>query len=219
VAMQSKLVRSVMVGITAVALAACSSNPTESEEYQALLNERDAIAQNLERASENLEETRVSLGDAQQEAESLRSDLTIAAGRVESLDDRLDETRDAVEGARAAARAAIVNMMLVTQDGYDMAEELGVPIHVADASMALIGGPWETWQDLIVDSTVALEWRDLIMEVDDPELTEAWDTWWDSEYDSQEEAAAFMEVELRLYLAMLERMDQAIGVQMVQGAQ
>jgi len=198
--------------------AACSSDPTESEEYQTLLTERGALSEQLADATTDLEATTqelvdmtAALADSEAEAETLQVKLTDREEEVASLRNAGNDVRDLLVTADAAMKAKAFFETWITTGFYDELAGLQVPMELGDQVMIYLDNQWVTWRDL-VETDALFDFRDIVREIGDDELMDAWDRWLDTPVGSDEELAAAVELDLRLDLVIFEMINDALEV-------
>lgn len=193
--------------------AACS-DPTGSEEYQALQANLDGttatlagVRTELAAANAALAGTQSDLDAAQAALEEAQAALSDRAAQAAALEEALGEVVVAVSNARTAADALFIELVhLGGDDASDLAA--GVPVEIADEivqSLRLPGGTWVGFND--TDPT--LVWSNRIRDVGDPDLDAALDTWWNAPLDSDEVWISWVEIRFRLTRALLESLEAA----------
>jgi len=203
------------VAITAafvLVVSACGSGVTQ-DEYDAVLAERDALSDQLDNANDELENANdehdstkaellgvnTALGESQGEAESLGADLANEQARIESLEADRNTARNALECANAASAAYWFGYLWIEQELYEELVNGGTPIEVADEILDLIDSPWYPLENY-AGSNSLFEWGNYLQDIGDADLDAAWQDWLDSEFGSNKEMFAKIEMDLRVAL-------------------
>ena len=209
--------------------ATAASLSVADQEAQTLTSDLAVAEQEIESLKSDLTEANSELDTSRAEATSLRteldtatedlsavgSELDVAQSQVVSLEGAIGESEAAIEAAgtaieeaHAAVVANMVNDLFWTPEAYDFFVEIGVPVEIGDQLIDLLGLASSSWE-AYVNTNALFEWRSRVEAVDDPALTQAWGVWFDAAIDSDEEFGALVEVQIRLYLAVLEALADA----------
>jgi hypothetical protein len=205
----------------ALAVSACSSDPAQSDEYQALdaqyvdtITELEAVSTQLEAITterdeleQQLSESQSELGAATEAKTELESSLATSEERRRGLELELDDVSDAADSARRAAEALVTDLLYVGAD-YEILADSGVPVAIGDDVVQLLSLPGDSWDDFNANDPTFF-WRARIDALNDEELTAAFDTWWSASPGSDEEISAWVEIRLRLIRHLVEHLDEA----------
>lgn len=106
--------------VTALGLAACTSDPTTTEEYQQLAADKAEIETQLTEAQTNLETTKADLEESEGLVDEMRPQLSTLESEKVSAEDRVGELTDELDAWKMFTGSPNEEPYLWSQELFDM---------------------------------------------------------------------------------------------------
>ena len=199
------MLRKVMVGVIAVSIVAagCSSDPTQSDEYQQLESQLTEVQSQVADAQDAASETAAA---TQAELEGLRADVARLDGELTEADANNLAVSEAMVLLTQAFETVVALDLWIALEDIQVLHSVGVDTSVGDRIVNDRG--WSRdWEEFSI-SRGGFTLDRLIAQQDDEQLELAWLSIFDTESASDEEFAAFTAFSLRLYELLFEQLDE-----------